>query len=545
MVEGQTSVANYGVGVYDFGVIMVNDMKLGQSSPRGWSRPRRGFSVLRPGLADALFVVLLIRVMMLGQTQLLKDPGIGWHVKTGQMILQTGRIPRTDPFSYTRGGQAWVPHQWLAETMMGAAYQLGGFNGVVLLASAFIAFLFRYLYRLLLAQGAGPLAAAGFTLLAAVVSGIHWHARPLLVTLLFFLITYHYCDGFSRGTISGRRMLWLIPMFGLWANLHPGWIGGGIVLVVSFVDSLLGRRWRGAGLLGLIGAGCAGATLINPFGAELHLWLIRLLGSPFLRTYVNEYQPVRFLMPEGKLAMIFLVTLLIVLILGRRGVRRFDLLHLGVWLILGLTTIRNLPLLALLGAVQMGHWVGSIRPELWRRFRGILPVSEELARAERARPGGGLSLAAVGLMILLTAAGVKCRSLGIGTAGFSPVRWPIKTGKVLLSHPQRMGNGFHSERWGGYLIFHGTPQIRVFVDDRFGLYGEQFLLNYVAVMKNKNGKGDHPAWHELFERYDIRWALLPLRWPLVKILTENRHWRQIAQDKVAILFVKKTSTPKQ
>jgi len=43
------------------------------------------------------------------------DPDLWWHLRTGQWIVETGTVPHTDPFSFTRAGQPWVSHEWLSE----------------------------------------------------------------------------------------------------------------------------------------------------------------------------------------------------------------------------------------------------------------------------------------------------------------------------------------------------------------------------------------------------------------------------------------------
>jgi hypothetical protein len=42
------------------------------------------------------------------------DPDVWWHLKTGQYITEHKSVPHTDPFSYTRAGEPWVAHEWLA-----------------------------------------------------------------------------------------------------------------------------------------------------------------------------------------------------------------------------------------------------------------------------------------------------------------------------------------------------------------------------------------------------------------------------------------------
>ena len=38
-----------------------------------------------------------------------------WHLRTGQIIAQTGQIPNTDLFTFSRAGLPWTNQAWLAQ----------------------------------------------------------------------------------------------------------------------------------------------------------------------------------------------------------------------------------------------------------------------------------------------------------------------------------------------------------------------------------------------------------------------------------------------
>ena len=100
--------------------------------------PRRSSALARfctPTLADAMFVLLLLRVLQLGTTNLFNDPGTGWHLRTGHEILATGAVPVADTYSYTRAGQPWVATQWLADAIMSVAYAVGGYPLLALITA--------------------------------------------------------------------------------------------------------------------------------------------------------------------------------------------------------------------------------------------------------------------------------------------------------------------------------------------------------------------------------------------------------------------------
>ena len=37
-----------------------------------------------------------------------------WHVRYGELLLATGELPRTDPFTFTQGGQAYTYGFWFS-----------------------------------------------------------------------------------------------------------------------------------------------------------------------------------------------------------------------------------------------------------------------------------------------------------------------------------------------------------------------------------------------------------------------------------------------
>ncbi len=75
------------------------------------------------------------------------DPDFWWHLRTGQLISQTGSIPHSDPFSFTNNGKPWIAHEWLSELFFYGLYKIGGYAALILTFSTIItaAFLFAYL----------------------------------------------------------------------------------------------------------------------------------------------------------------------------------------------------------------------------------------------------------------------------------------------------------------------------------------------------------------------------------------------------------------
>ncbi|MGB0039368.1 MAG: hypothetical protein WBQ00_10745, partial [Terriglobales bacterium] len=64
-----------------------------------------------------LFAGILFFGLLAMTARTATDPDLWWHLRTGQWIVETGHVPHTDSFSFTRGGMPWVSHEWLSETI--------------------------------------------------------------------------------------------------------------------------------------------------------------------------------------------------------------------------------------------------------------------------------------------------------------------------------------------------------------------------------------------------------------------------------------------
>jgi len=186
------------------------------------------------------------------------------HLTTGGLILDEGRVPTTDVYSFTAAGNRYVAHEWLAAVYYATAERVAGLTGVEVAAKWLPALALAVLLgAVVLATGAPPGLSLPVTLLTftlvrgRVLARPELLALPLLVSMLWLLWRDRESARAGRRT---RAIYWLIPLQVLWVNLH-GSFPLGIVLVVVFAfaeaaDSWLpGRdsraRWlRGLGLTG-------------------------------------------------------------------------------------------------------------------------------------------------------------------------------------------------------------------------------------------------------------------------------------------------------
>src|SRR3954453_11689453 len=83
---------------------------------------------LVPDLALTASLLTLIYCLLLfdGTRQLFRDSDAGWHIRTGESILSGARLPRTNPYSFTKAGEPWFAWEWASDVLSGGAHLLGG-----------------------------------------------------------------------------------------------------------------------------------------------------------------------------------------------------------------------------------------------------------------------------------------------------------------------------------------------------------------------------------------------------------------------------------
>src|ERR1700687_3892738 len=151
------------------------------------------------------------------------DPDLWWHLRTGQWIAGTGHVPHSDPFSFTRAGQAWGSHEWLSEVVFYELWKYGGAAALIVFSTIITTAGFMLLYLRCLPHGKNRHWAAAATSFGALVSAPSWGVRPQMFTfalasLLLWLL--------EAGEHRPRLLLWIPPLFLLWLNLHAGFALG-------------------------------------------------------------------------------------------------------------------------------------------------------------------------------------------------------------------------------------------------------------------------------------------------------------------------------
>jgi hypothetical protein len=538
-----------------------------------------------PSIADLIFISLFCLLSYTAlSTRLLGDAGIGWHIRTGQLILTTHSIPYVDPFSSTTAGQPWFAWEWLYDAVIGGLDRAAGLNGVVVFTALIIAITFSWTFRLLLSRRTNFLVALVLVLLAASAAMIHFLARPHVMSWLFTLIWFCILDSSWKsseksndGSLmvfrrSNRSLRFLPPLMLAWVNVHGGFLLGIVLIGIygldaawrwfrltedykddHFEDALeairVGNRARNLAGIGLL---TALATFVNPYGWRLHLHIYRYLSNRFLMDHIDEFQSPNFHGVAQKCFAILLLLTLVALAVSPRDERgqRISLAH-GLLLLFavysGLYASRNIPVSALLIVFVMGPRLSNAYQRLAATLtkrnasRYQLPSSphflERMQIIESSLGGHLWPIAAIVLTCWIAFHGGRLGSSPLIAAHFDSKRFPV-TAVSYLEEQKFREPVLTPDYWGGYLIYRLYPQTKVVIDDRHDLYGEEFLKSYLKMMHVE------PDWQDFLGERNVHLIVVPKDSALANILAETESWKTMYEDGVAVILVR-AKTDKQ
>ncbi|MCO5106614.1 MAG: hypothetical protein M9907_05995 [Burkholderiaceae bacterium] len=442
----------------------------------------------------------------------LSDYDYFWHLRTGQLILETGAIPTTDPFSFTAAGLPWPVQGWLFDAAIAWVHRALGDTGV---RAFFVAWLLatwavvHAIVRLFITESSRALAV---TLVSAAGASMYFVARPYVATFLGFALTLFLL---SKHRETGQRA-WLLgipPTMAVWVNLHFGFVTGlGLIVLVCLADLLSrempldgaqraeGRLTPAAGIL-LIAASIA-ALGLNPLGysaLSTTLEMTRVSAA----SVVVEWQSPDFHHRGGQAFLGMLCIAGLARILSRKPPDWLDLALLGGMSAAALYSMRFIPLAAIAMAPVMARAFTGWSPMPWKnRWAAILPARlQEGANKDIGERRHALNWALCVLMVLALLAtfpwlqawrDARLRAIvPVDAATF--IEANKLSGRIL--------NDYGS---GGYLIYRlHSRGYRVFVDGRYTPYPPAVIDDYLRVTSLAG------EWLSIFDRYRIDVVLVP------------------------------------
>ncbi|MHB1004410.1 MAG: hypothetical protein ACYC3S_02065 [Chloroflexota bacterium] len=480
--------------------------------------------------------VFLIAFALAAQPRI--DVDLGWHLRTGQIIWETGAIPHADPFSYTVSGQPWITHEWLSEVIMYPLYAAWGFGGLIGFFACVIVASLWLVFRQMREEGVAPVPASLVLLLGGLGAMDLWGTRPLVFTMLlaplYALLLRRWWRGDSRGLLA------LPPLMALWVNLHGGYMFG-LGLIGLYAAAAVAGRWFGPDQargslrhLLLAGAACLLATLANPNTYQILWYPFDTLTSAAMRKYLTDWPSPDF--HQLRMAPFAIMLGLFFLAAVRAG-RRLSIADTFVFVALaalGLQSNRHVPLFALVTTPILARWLAALRDDfatLWRRS-GLAARYHQANRS--VRPSRLLlSLNALILVAAIVGAGVRVAESLPNEASLKVQREYFPADALTYMRQNNIGGRvYNAYNWGGYLVLQGYPQQLVFIDSRADVYRDAFIEDYLETYYVG------PQWRDALERYNVEYVLVESKGPLQSLLVASKEWRELYRDDVAVLLAR-------
>ena len=458
---------------------------------------------------------------------------IWWHLATGQWMVQNGKVPHTDPFTWSKLGEHWIAHEWGWELPMYLLYAAWGHDGLMALRILVAVVTCALLAWLCLRRGATPLAAMAAGALAIFAARPMFNDRPQIATMPLFVamlcLIERTEEGKPRWLLIGAPLLMLV-----WVNVHGGFIYGfglmGLYLlckVPGWIGQFRAKQPLGpcpgmiAGAIGLAAIAC----LANPSGIAGAIYPLDYIfgGTAWHTTWISEYESPDFSEKIFVMLGILIVATTTAFAASGRRSRLWDLALVALFLFTTLRWQRNMALFAFVVAAPLSLHLSDLLGRI-----GLGSGSEETG----GRRPTVLYWAII--VVLLISAGMSMPTASrMADAKFS-ADMPVECTRYIEDSGLQ-GRMFNTYRWGGYLIWHLWPEHKVMVDGRADVLGKDLVSDWQKAHKLSEG------WEQVLDDYEIDYAIVSVKAPLVRGLEDDPDWRLVCSEPTGRLFVRKGS----
>lgn len=460
----------------------------------------------------------------------LSDADFWWHLKTGEYIVNTHSVPRTDFFSFTNYGRPWVAHEWLSEAIFYLIYSRFGFNVLIVVFAILTALAFWIAYK---RSESHPLIGGAAALLGVWTVLPTIGVRPRVFTLLLSSIYLALLARYMKHGKS-REIWWLVPLMAIWANLHGGFLIGLVLIGLTLVGAALDVWSKGEGLmsswpqvrmLGLVLIGCLFAVVLNPHGIWIYKFPFEIFLSPVQQQAIVDWLSPDFHQSEAVPLMLLIFLTIGALSLSPKRVRPSELLVFIATLYMTLKSQRHVALFALVAVPLLADYL-----QIWitERSNGRL-----FSLAESDSERGNRMALVLGVMFLvpLIAFAAKLKARVFDEWRQEILKAPLSAVAYLKDH-HITGNTFTDPNiWGGYVIW-ALPSNPVYIDGRIDMYGDEFVKEYLNIIWNG------ADWRGPFDRYGVRVVIIEPHSALSRELLASGQWTKVFEDDVALVLIR-------
>jgi hypothetical protein len=481
------------------------------------------------------------------------DPDLGWHLKFGQDIAQTGKLPHDQIHLWTING-SWVDHEWLTNWVMFLVYDKTNYTGLTF-AFSLITVICLWLIARHLRQKSWSSDIFIMLLMTAGFLGIapHLGPRPQLISFLFLALEILFLKKLGEKQ-DWRAGFGLVLFFWFWTCLHAGFAIGlailGLWTTQKIWESFKQKSWRQAIFPVVLGLGAVGATLATPYGFKLYDFLATYQNNAYLK-HISEWKAI-WIFPIHYwqllyLAIILAFAIVVFIFKPKTKIQPWLIAASLMFLVMALKSVRHFPLFLVCSTLTLipefietnfSKKINQKTSRWWQKFIQIL-----------------LPLTLFFVVWLTFFATVY---ISDPFQKFCD-NYPCQTGRVLKLHPRysqlKILNRYE---YGGWLIW-VWPEKKLFIDGRLPQYpfnGRSLLEEYLdfnnpnkVAEKLKEHGIEAVLWTNHQTIYKLNWLdkLLGFREKDInsrtdevkKYLDNSPEWKETFSDEAGVIYIRK------
>jgi len=467
------------------------------------TEPRGGF-----GSLGSIIGLLVLTWAAALASRPLNDNSFFTHLATGRLILDEGRVPTEDPYTFTALGEPWTVQSWLASVAYAGFERLAGTLGLRLLLLIVYVAAAWLLWRLT-RPATSLLVRLGLVTGGMLVASGLWTERPYLVGVIGLALVWLALDD---------ELPWwaLLPAMWVWGNTHGSFVLALPLVLVVVAGGALDRGragWRDVPpqerrVAAAVAVGTL-AVAVGPLGLRALTFPLVALERGDVFRHVTEWQSPEFRSSSELAYLVFAV--LVTMALARWGRSWRLILPAAAFLGASLYAQRNIVMATVVlvaVAARVVPAVGTLRSE--------------------DRPAIGRAAAAVVavLLVLVVASTALTPTSALDDYATRPLAWVRSTDAAEGRMAADVLNGNLLEVLDG-------PTGTVFVDDRFDMLPAEVFDDYLTLLRGR------PGAEQVLEQRDVTTVVWRRSDPLASQLAISGSWRIAYSDPAWVVAVRR------
>ncbi len=453
---------------------------------------------------------ILIFFIFLKNSYSYLDPDLGWHLKVGQEMLETGSVPHIEHYDFTLAGNRWVDHEWLINIIVYFIYNNLGYIALNLFFALMAVLVFVLLNSFFIKKFNFNITSFVFLLSIELLAiyGIlpHFGVRVQEINVLFLVLLLFIIYKFEEKR-NYKILLLMLFLLVLWSFLHGGFLIGFFIAFVFFCTKILELFLKKSKKFDFIkysyinkkdiivfAVFCIFSfflTFLGPYKTELYsfLWQYR---DTFYLTHISEWLPIHYLpISEYKIFYLGIIISFITLSLFYKKLKKVNLFNLFlccIFIVLSIKSKRHFPLLFACSIFLIADYLVFLFQDFGKRIEDFLTLNiiNKILII--------FSLSIFSLQIFLDISFIQDPFSSFEN------KYPTDVVDCIRNDEENNKRVFSSYGWGGYIIWK-VPEAKLFLDGRLPQYPfngkESILREYFRFYEE--GRSE-----EFLNKYEIK-----------------------------------------